>query len=209
MHPDVFAEYGEHIFRLAPIRHVDFVHPYDEDQKQLLDDEGNRTEFPLDRVLACPALDRLETLGFVNLTFPPNWAQQMVECLYLSMHMTFHSQDDIVSLLESPQIRKLIQIVGTHVGRPFSGHTQLGIGTQRSSSQGGPETSTFYYGELGKKLEEKYGYVPWLHESPNERHDLWWKVETGRLPKFPVGSLPPKDEWYVPPEPVHHPRMGW
>lgn len=212
MHPDMFAEYGEQLFRLAPIRHVDFVPLYDEDNKSIRDAKGNRVEFPLERVLASPALARLESIGLVNLRLPRDWARQIVacpyldSCLYLSLHDSLHWLEDIVTLLESPAIRKMIYLVSDEVGGP--GSTKLGLTSERTHGQGGPETTTYHYSERTKELERQYGYIPWLHADGMYRLDLPWYVQNGKLPKFPAGSLPPKDEWYELPAPIHH-RPTW
>lgn len=66
MHPDVFVEYADLIFRLAPIRSIDFVQPYDDDGMPLYGDDGQLAPYPMDRLLVCPQLSRLDAVGFVH-----------------------------------------------------------------------------------------------------------------------------------------------
>ncbi|MBA3542732.1 MAG: hypothetical protein H0T79_24155 [Deltaproteobacteria bacterium] len=66
VHPAVFCEYADLILRLGPIRHVDFCHPYDDDDRPVLDEGGRLARFPLEEVLACPQLARLDSIGFIH-----------------------------------------------------------------------------------------------------------------------------------------------
>lgn len=209
VHPGVFAEYGEQFFRLAPIRHVDFVHPYDENKQPLLDEKGDIVPFPMDTILSCPALSRLETIGFINVNLPRDWARKLAacpylaNCHYLSLAFSFHLRSELVELLESPDLRKMIHVISHEVGK--QGEEKLGLQSNRSHGQGGPEETTYFYGALTKELEKKYGYIPWLHSEGVDRLDLHWYIANGRYPKFPAGSMPPKEEWYELPKPIYHP----
>ena len=202
MTPSIFAEYGDHLYRLAPIRHIDFVHDYDENFKPLFDEKG---EFPLQRVLASPALARLESIGFVNVNLPLDWAKQLVacpyldSCLYLAVDFSLHDEQDLIQLTESPALRKMVRVISHLSSRT------IGLLSQRSHGTGGPEYTTYYYNEITKELERKHGYIPWLHDYAPDRLDVHWEVASGRMPKFPPGSLPPKDEWYELPDPIRHP----
>lgn len=213
MHPGVFAEYGEQIFKLAPIRHVDFAAPYDEEGNIYVDERGRDEKFPIDQVLASPAVARLESIGLELLRLPRDWAKQVVacprldNCMYLSLHRSVHTHGDLIELLESPAMRKLVFLRSKYVGGDGES-SKLGLHSARSHGQGGPETTTYFYGELTKTLEAKYGYIPWLHVKGMQRLDLHWYVANGRYPKFPAGSLPPKDEWYEVPAPLYH-RATW
>ncbi len=68
IHPSVFLEYAELLFRLAPIRHVRFCEPYD--QETLLPGpvptrpDGGLEPIPLEQILAMPELSRLDSFGF-------------------------------------------------------------------------------------------------------------------------------------------------
>ena len=203
MQPEMFAEYGEHLFRLAPIRHVDFEYGFDENAERVVDENG---AFPILPALRSPALSRLESIGFINVELPRDWAQQLMacpyldSCLYLSLHSSRHKEKDLVALTESPALRKMIHILSG----PRVDHT-IGLLSQRSVGTGGPEYTTYYYNEVTKELERKHGYIPWLHDYAPDRLDVHWYVASGRMPKFAAGSLPPKDEWYELPDPIRHP----
>ena len=58
IHPLIFLEYADLLFRLAPIRHVRFTQPYDQESYlpgpvPVLPD-GTWEQFPLDQILAMP-----------------------------------------------------------------------------------------------------------------------------------------------------------
>ena len=55
IHPHVFLEYADLLFRLAPLRHVRFREVYDEDGR------ANNQRFPLEQILAMPQLERLDS----------------------------------------------------------------------------------------------------------------------------------------------------
>jgi hypothetical protein len=54
----------------------------------------------------------------------------------------------------------------------------------------------------GRALEEKYGYIPWLHDADysgyRNSNDLPFKVASGKLPVFPVGARVEDHMRYVP-----------
>ncbi len=198
MHPDVFVEYADLIFRLAPIRHVDFIKPYDEDGELLRDDDGKLVPFPMDRLLACPQLARLDSVGFTNVELDfggpgysvdgPKIARcpHLTRCLYLNFRSTLISARDWLALAEGELTRKMLVI------------WPLDVGEQRVHDQdGGGEYVRVDFADKWKDVERRLGYIPWLHPSHNasNRYDLRWHFEHGKVPRYPPGS-PPKDEWY-------------
>ncbi len=54
------------------------------------------------------------------------------------------------------------------------------------------------FDEEWKAVEQRLGYIPWLHPSHNRvnRFDARWYLEHGKLPKYPPGS-PQRPEWYA------------
>ncbi len=201
MHPDVFAEYADLIFRLAPIRHIDFVQPYDEDNEIIRDDDGNIAPFPMDRVLACSQLSRLDSVGFVqvelDLSRPdrPGDAGKiarctyLTRCLYLNFAFTLFTEIDCLQLAEGELTRKMLVV------NPLD----FGVGERRvhDAELGEGEFIRTIFHDEWKEVERRLGYIPWLHPSHNARNrfDIRWHFEHGTIPKYPPGS-PPKDEWY-------------
>jgi uncharacterized protein (TIGR02996 family) len=120
MHPDVFAEYAVLVFRLAPIRHIGCCQPYGEDGKLLEDEHGKPIPFPIDRVLACPQLSRLDSVGFVNVKLKLGYPYEsgdvakiaqcphLTRCLYLNFAFTTITDDDYLALAEGELTRKML-----------------------------------------------------------------------------------------------------
>lgn len=197
MHPDVFAEYADFLFRLAPIRHVDFVQPYDEDNERIRDEDGNLALYPMDRLLACPQLSRLDSVGFVNVELklgfpdaPGDVAKiarcpHLTRCQYLNFAFTTITEADYLALAEGELTRKMLVVA------------HLEVGEQRVLYYDDGEYVRTDFSDEWKAVERRLGYIPWLHPSHNgvNRFDARWHLEHGKLPRYPPGS-PPQPEWY-------------
>ncbi|HWU89389.1 MAG TPA: hypothetical protein VN253_19145 [Kofleriaceae bacterium] len=200
MQPAVFAEYADFIFRLAPIRHIDFIRPLDEDGHLLCGDDGTPVPFPIDQVLACPQLSRLDSIGFVNVTLKPSHpgvpgdvtkiarCPHLTRCVSLNFAFTVINTHGSVELAQGELTGKMLVVVhpltmGERHFQTYDEHGDEYIGTE--------------FPEEWRDLERRLGYIPWLHPSHNgtNRFDARWHLEHGKLPKYPPGS-PPKDEWY-------------
>lgn len=199
MQPGVFAEYADLIFRLAPIRHIDFVNPLDEDGKVIRNEEGNPARFPMDRVLVCPQLSRLDSIGFVNVKLklgnpedPGDVAKiarcpHLTRCVHLNFAFTTISDHDFLELAEGELTSKMLVV------------TPLDVGEQHVNAfdERGDEYTGTVFSEEWRAVERRLGYIPWLHPSHNRtnRFDARWRLEHGERPRYPPGS-PPRDEWY-------------
>ena len=196
IHPHVFLEYADLLFRLAPLRHVRFREVYDEDRL------AQNQPFPLEQILAMPQLARLDSFGFRLLgdrwedVMPKDTGRQLAACPHLTrcLWLDFGQRGGYVrceELVESEQIRKMICLEHYPV--------QL-IGEQTTDDidvEHGPHRIRTFL-EEGKELERRYGYIPWLHPSHNKGAwylDVAWDVAQGNRPKYPPGT-PPDPAWY-------------
>ena len=201
MHPDVFVEYADLLFRLAPIRHVDFVQPYDEDNQLVRDDAGNLEPFPMDRLLACPQLSRLDSIGFENVELVPSNLDQpgdvakiarcpyLTRCMYLNFAFTVVGRRAYRELAEGELTGKMLVVVSPlDAGERRVHDIEAGMG----------EYLDIIFDDEWKAVEQRLGYIPWLHPSHNgvNRFDARWYLEHGKLPKYPSGS-PQRPEWYA------------
>jgi uncharacterized protein (TIGR02996 family) len=199
MHPEMFVEYADVVFRLAPVQHIDFIKPYGEDGELLTDEDGNLVPFPLDRVLSCPQLSRLESVGFVNVKLelgfpdaPGDVAKiarcpHLTRCVYLNFAFTTVTEDDYLALAEGELTRKMLVVAPSEVGERRVHDLEVGQGEYVRTD----------FSDQWKAVERRLGYIPWLHPSHNgvNRYDARWHLEHGKLPKYPPGS-PPRPEWY-------------
>ncbi|MBA3542731.1 MAG: hypothetical protein H0T79_24150 [Deltaproteobacteria bacterium] len=199
LHPAVFCEYADLILRLGPIRHVDFSHPYDDDDRPVLDEHGHLARFPLEEVLACPQLARLDSIGFIH-TNVGNTGGALIaacplltRCLYLDFFYTDLYDESVIALAEGPLTGKMLGMRGDWLDH-FSEYSEEGLDDLG-------EYKKYVFAEKGKKLEQRLGYIPWLHwANARSRYDLRWYFEHGHTPKVKPGTLPPSDDWYtVPP----------
>lgn len=198
--PFMFLEYAELLFRLAPLRHIRISDPWNED--------GPHPELPVDEILACPQLARLDSFGFTQTQLPEDIFTKIAACPHLTrcqfLKFEWHAGNsfDFRALLDGELTRKMLRI--------HSGNVQFqGEHTQDFEEIDGDFTRTFFR-ESGKEAERRHGYIPWLHPSQNrvDWQNAVYFVERGIYPKFPAGSLPPKPEWYdVPDKPL--PRHYW
>jgi len=203
VHPHIFLEYADLLFRLAPLRHIRISANFDED--------GVRHPVPVAEILASPYLQRLDSFGFEDLKIP--W--QASELIAASPHLTrcqwlgFAADAHVnpVPLIEGELTRKMLYIkINLNCFDPIGEYPE-DEETLGTSYAGVTHTR---FGKRGRAYEEKYGYIPWLHPSQNcvDWEDAVFYVQRGDLPKFPAGSLPPKPEWYDVPL-QYIPRSPW
>ena len=218
IHPLVFLEYADLVFRLAPIRHVRFREPYDQEEyvsgsvPKLPD--GSWEQFPLDQILAMPQLSRLHSVGFDmadlvgrNVMPEDTWAR-VAACPYLTRCLALDSRGvsiyrNLDALAEGRLTSKMLRL------DPIG--TVSDVGERRYDdldSEHGAHTRTVFE-TLGLELEKKHGYIPWLHPShcKGALYDLAYYVEQGELPRYKPGT-PPMQEWYEFPIEVHR-RQPW
>jgi hypothetical protein len=200
MHPEMFAEYADLVFRLAPLRHIDFIKPYDEFGELLKDEHGNLVPFPMERLLACPQLSRLDSVGFVNVELVPSnpgvsgdvtkiaSCPYLTRCMYLNFAFTVINDHAYLELAEGEFTGKMLVVVSpSEPGERQDGDVEIGMGEYIDTT----------FDEEWKAVEQRLGYIPWLHPSHNRvnRIDARWHLEHGNLPKYPPGS-PQRPEWY-------------
>ena len=193
--PEVFLEYRELIFRLAPLRAIHFESPWDEDAETYV-------PIPLDDILACPELARLDFIGFSHV-LPEKAFEKLAACPHLTAlkilriePQTEHGSTDIAALCEGPITKKLLRVDSMfHIGEYEVRDCAVGLGDHTKT----------YFSDRAGEIEERIGYVPWFHPSHNQVgwHDVRSRIESGELPKYPPGSLPPKPEWYDVPIKFH------
>ena len=201
MHPEIFVEYADLIFRLAPLRFIDFVQPYNEDFQPLRDDKDDLLPYPMERLLACPQLSRLDSIGFVHcelkLGFPGQPGDiakvarcpHLTRCLALNLRSTHITDHDYIELAEGVLTGKMIEVFPLrHAGEQRVQDIEIGMGEYIRTD----------FSEEWRGLERRLGYIPWLHPSHNNVHgyDRRWYLEHGKLPKYPPGS-PQRPEWYA------------
>lgn len=210
MYPEVFVENAELLFRLAPIQHVQFHTPCDDDWMPLLDEDGLHIDFPLDDVLACPQLARLDRVIMRDVGLRRDSAAKIAacphlsRCLYLDLRESLVTDEGMDALAAGPLTGKMLALKCT-LRDEWGQHTvREGIVEQSIFEQ-----TRHVFGEKGKELEARYGYIPWLHDinTPSDI-DIRWYADQGLVPKFPAGSQPVRDEWYEMPPTIHH-RPTW
>lgn len=180
----MFLEYGQWLLVNAPIRHVALGQPQDGDP------------FPMEQLAASPLLRCLDSLDLDNcaisdsqlaqLLASPNLERLRLLDLSTNRSLTGGIYEMIAS---APSMRKLVALVRKDypMGTDYPGQRFEQFGND------GNEMPIMKWTDLapaGKALEQKYGYLPWLHPPDNHRHafDLAWYVEHGVLPVKPIGS---------------------
>jgi uncharacterized protein (TIGR02996 family) len=222
IHPFVFLEYADLLFRLAPIRHIRFREPYDMEEffpgPVPRRADGTLEPFPLDEILAMPQLARLDSFGFQYLpadeeAFPKDmWRKvaacpHLTRCRVLDIGRTHYSVriSDLELLAAGPLTQKMIQLEPWGVASDLGEQEVLDV-------ENGYEVTKTVFSERGKELERKHGYIPWLHRShcQYDRDDIAYHVERGALPKYPADS-PPQSDWYEFPTTVnvYQPWREW
>lgn len=215
IHPHVFLEYGDLLFRLAPIRHVRFTRPYDLEQYLPPWPDESLLPFPLDEILAMPQLSRLDSFGFelneASKILPEDTWTKVAQCPYLTRCRVLDTRGasvypEIEALAAGPLTGKMLRLDPYGTGRLFGEWQHSDI----DSVHGEHTVTTF--DETGLKLEEKYGYIPWLHPShcKGDLEDIAYFVQQGDLPKYKPGT-PPMKEWYEFPIKIHarQPSREW
>ena len=176
--PHMFLEYGEWLYKLAPIRHVWF---------------GRQAEpgpFPLTDILSSPLLAHLDTIVLQSKRFDDRAAEAIAQCPYLDRCLILDLTGNPLTLrgfaafAASPTTRKMLQITvapdAYHPGQRF----------RPTGAVDSAEADIWDWTDVsqdGQALERRYGYLPWLHY-PNWvlRLDARWHVEHGRVPVRPA-----------------------
>lgn len=181
--PYVFLAKGAELFARAPIRHVSFQ----------VADESN--QFPLEEVLASPLLENLDALYLKGLGLTDKDVEQigrsarLSRCLILDLSFNPIGFAAFHSLAKSPSMKNLL-LVYRGGGSAYSYHPGQQLHEWTSSDWSPMESEWAPLGEDGRKLEQEFGYLPWLHPQDHEcnRFDLRWFVQQGVFPKKPPGS---------------------
>jgi uncharacterized protein (TIGR02996 family) len=176
--PDLFLEYGDYLFVLAPIRAVEFVPS----------EEG---EFPMTKVAGTPLLQRLDAITFLVPSLTESDLETLASSSYLSRAQVIGSSYLNVSprvyeaFAARPETRKLLSL---GFSRNFPGDSLQE--TDRVDYWGAPIMDWTGLQPEGHELERKFGYVPWLHPKENgcEPFDASYYVANGVLPVKPPGS---------------------
>lgn len=198
MQPQMFIASADAVFRTAPIRHIDFVQPLDELGHILQERDGSDVRFPMDLLLACSQLERLDSLGFSHAAltggdyFKLAQCRHLTRCVYLAFIGTQPTVRDLITLASGATTGKMLGI----------GIRNLGERTWIQRDASGADYLYTEFSKAWRDVEHGLGYVPWLHQSHNGdcRLDARWQFEHGGVPRFPARSLPALESWYdVPP----------
>lgn len=181
--PYLFLEHGEWLFLNAPIRDVEFVAP----------EEG---DFPMQELADSRLLEHLDAITLKL----PKLTEKDLEILAASPHLTrtlfvsgykFVDRVDVdprvyEAFAAAPLARKMLGVLFTSKGFPGQSMEDTG----RDDWWGAPILDWSEVRPEGKALENKYGYIPWLHPEQNrcEPFDAAYYVANGILPVKPAGS---------------------
>jgi uncharacterized protein (TIGR02996 family) len=182
--PNLFLEYGEWLFVVAPIRKVSFVTPEDD-------------RFPMKELAGSPLLARLDAIGlskagwnapeptdddFLALAASPH----LQRLLWLSADKKRLPMSVYEAFAAAPLTRKALALRLSHEGYPGE---YIGD-TGQDDLQGRAIQDWLPMSPEGAELEKKYGYQPWLHGKDNfcEALDAAYYVANGILPVKPAGS---------------------
>jgi hypothetical protein len=187
MNPYLFIEVGAYVLsRVAPLRGIDFY----------ADPDGD--PFPMTALARCPALAKLDYLGFASCGL----TDSDLETLANSAHLGRCSSMVLTSRPEIPTLRNTFSHRGIEALAASSAtRSCLTIDLRRvlpveegdpgefSELDGDAGVNTWDLGEFGKQLERAYGYIPWLHLvnvcDPTDAH--FW-IEKKVLPRFKSGA---------------------
>ncbi|HEU0031632.1 MAG TPA: hypothetical protein VFQ53_13425 [Kofleriaceae bacterium] len=208
VNPETFIEYADLLFRLAPIRVVQFGLPYVESGYWLDLPKDERPPFPTAKLFTMPQLSRLDGVAFVqHRELPDDLAPGIAACPHLTrcqwIGFAGHAVvPNFIALAQGELTRKMLCIHGSDV-------EYYGERRQEELDEYDQQYTRTYFAQRGKELEQEYGYIPWLHPSHNETgwQDAVYKVEHGILPKYKPGT-PPMPEWYEFPV-EYRPRRWW
>jgi hypothetical protein len=179
--PYLFLEYGEWLFINAPIREVVFT--------AADDDEA----FPMADLAASPLLERLDSIIFRD----PRLTDDAFMILAASPRLTrlvqlsAAKQRADVSVYEAmaaqPLTRKILSLHVSQEGFPGQNYGDTGV----DDLWGRAIWDWLPIPDTVRQLEEKYGYVPWLHGQENaigDPLDKAYYVAEGILPARQPGS---------------------
>lgn len=193
----LFAARANTLFQVTPVRHIDLAQPID------AHGYDRRDPLPIEQVLSCAQLSRVDSLGFVRAIFAPSSrtgqgavaqlarCPHLTRCAYIAFVSTEVTEGDLLDLAAGELTSGMLGISKPDVG----------------------EVATIVYGEDGTRslattfdkkwrdVERSSGYIPWLHRSHNgdSRFDVRWLIKHAGFPKFRPHA-PPEDAWYdVPP----------
>lgn len=179
--PYLFLEYGDWLMLNYPIQMVELGEP----------EEG---EFPVSELATSPLLARLEALAIRGVALTEGDIERLgssahfTRLLYLDLDRQRIGPGIYERLAALPNLRKLLTL-----SLEDDGPGQSFADTGRDDMQGRAVYAWTDISPLGKELEAKYGYLPWLHPQQNrcEPLDAAWFVAQGILPVKPPGSPVP------------------
>jgi hypothetical protein len=183
--PRTFLEHGEYLFRIAPLRGIDFYGGQGS--------EAGRAH--LTEVLASPLLQRLDYVGFDSWSLSPAEVSEVLHspnltrCLSLNLGESDAGRAVEDAIRTSRVIKQILRFWGDYSGA-----------RSYSSSKGEPKFGEYVgddvreyrpTGVRGKERENALGYLPWIHPEHVQANDwdLRYFLEKGILPARPVGSL--------------------
>jgi uncharacterized protein (TIGR02996 family) len=179
--PYLFLEYGEWLFLNAPIREVRFTAPDDDDP------------FPMSELAASPLLERLDAIIFGD----PRLGDDLLKVLAASPRLTRLVKLSAATKRVDPSVYELLaaqpltrKAISLHVSQENFPGQQFGD-TGRDDLHGRPIWDWLPVPPTVRELEEKYGYVPWLHGQENaigDSIDEAYYVAQGILPVRRPGS---------------------
>jgi hypothetical protein len=181
MNPYMFLEQGEYILtRVAPLRGVEFFLPYEDGA------------FPMKELAACPLLERLDEIRFPILpksqTITPDDANTLAASPYLkrALALTLHNATlaTYELLATNPQTQKCLTVSAPSIVTRDGG--PIGECSARFDIY---PTRHFEVSSEGHELEQKHGYLPWLHKNNVcPAYDSHYWVEQKVLPLCVPGS---------------------
>ena len=181
MNPYAFLEHGEHIVsNIAPLRGLRFFN----DPKR---------PFPMKEIAASPLLARFDSLQFHDCTLTEAELLTFAGSTHLDrcQFLTFPrggSPEVSDTLAANPQTRACLEISTGEWNWPTRGGEPGPIGEFTVSNEHGGYES-FEMSAQGRELEQKYGYIPWLHmHNICNSVDVHYFVERKELPIFVPGS---------------------
>lgn len=185
----MFVEYGAHILKIFPIRHVRFER----------DEEG----FDFCELFRCPHLASLESMSLDDLTRKEREAMAASPFLGNCAALTLGGVDrkakendrDYYDLLASSAwLRNLITFERFPVARDsFPGESYDIVEEGRLDRWDRDVRAWTPVKEQGRELEARHGYIPWLHPRENRAHpfDAAYHRMRGTLPVIAAGTPVP------------------
>jgi hypothetical protein len=178
MEPYMFLEYGEWLMLNYPIQVVELRKP----------DSGT---FPTAELADSPLLAKLEGLAIRDVKLENADVERLVTSPHLEriqyLVVSNRSVDAAIydMVAASPRLRGILAL-----SLEGSGPGQRYADTGRDDMQGRAVHAWTDLSSKGKELEQKYGYLPWLHPEDNwcEPLDAAWFVAQGILPVKASGT---------------------